>query len=88
MSPSGLTKIVRERTSGAVREQLNNPKISDPQSIFYRNVFFLAQFNIIKTETVLKQPFTDLKVPIHAWPLLDLPTGKLEGNLLLNNIYA
>jgi hypothetical protein len=66
----------------SVQTQLNNKKINDPISLGHRDGFFLAQFNIISSESILSQPFTDLKVPVLLWPLIELPANT---NLMISN---
>lgn len=82
MQPSNLARTVRDRVSFSVQTQLNNKKINDPISLGHRDAFFLAQFNIISSESVLKQPLTDLRVPVLSWPLIDLPAHKLQRNTI------
>jgi hypothetical protein len=82
METSTLARTVRDRVSFSVQTQLNNNKLNDPISLGHRDAFFLAQFNIISSESILKQPFTDLKVPVLSWPLIELPVNKLQGNTI------
>jgi hypothetical protein len=78
MHTSTLARTVRDRVSFSVQTQLNNKKINDPISLSHRDAFFLAQFNIISLESVLSQPFTDLKVPVLSWSLIELPASNLS----------
>jgi hypothetical protein len=82
MLPSTLPRTVLERVSFSVQTQLNNKNINDPISLAHRDTFFLAQLNIISSDSVLKQPFTDLKVPVLSWPLIELPVHKLQSNTI------
>jgi hypothetical protein len=82
MLPSTLPRTVLERVSFSVQIQLNNKNINDPISLAHRDAFFLAQLNIISSDSVLKQPFTDLKVPVLSWPLIELPVHKLQSKTI------
>ena len=78
MKLSSLVKTVRERISAIF--QINHES-KDGKSNEYRGMFYLSQFNVIKLESILEQPLTDLSVPIISWPLRDLPSENLESNI-------
>ena len=78
MKLSSLVKTVRERISAIF--QINHES-KDGKSNEYRGMFYLSQFNVIKLESILKRPLTDLSVPIISWPLRDVPSQKLESNI-------
>lgn len=83
MEPSTMAKNLRERLGPKIRELKG---LNDQKSAKFRAAFFLLQFNIVELEFVLEQPLTDIKVPVLSWPLLDLPSTKVESKTLCFNI--
>lgn len=57
----------------------NNTERRDERASMYRRTYFLTQFKIVKKESLLYCPLTDIRVPAYSWPLLNLPSEKLEG---------
>lgn len=84
MNPSTLAKIIRERLNCLVTVNIDsNYGLGRTNHVTVRRTIGLTLFNIMKYDSLILEELSDLAelVSLESWPLIDLPSSKLEGNL-------
>lgn len=78
---SAVPRIARLRLGPLVASLAASDKNEgrDEHAAMHRRTFFLTQFNIIKKESLQFYPLTGMTIPVYGWPLIHLPSAKLDG---------
>ncbi len=86
MELSTVAAAIQERLNILLNSETYINKLGEKELALIMRTLCLTYFNIVKQESLLFDMLSDFsdKVPLDAWPLLNLPSSKLEGILTIS----